>query len=228
MRSRASLSASSARRSQAAAAASSSAGVTRRPMAAEIDAVEFPGQLDQRALAARRHVGDDRAHRLLDVRRRLALGVEKRGNCAAKSAERASRRIGIARCPAGISPGFTGQWPAPEARQPCLDASTGRRPGRHRAWAGRPSVPGRAEIGQLAFEALDLEPQRRAAGEDQRDGAGGRSVSSNSTASRFSTGSLATGRAIAALAGRHPLEAQRGAAAAELRRDLWPPPSRTG
>ena len=50
----------------------------------EIDAVEFPGELDQRAVAVAAHVGDDGAHRLLDVRGRLALGGEKRGKARGK------------------------------------------------------------------------------------------------------------------------------------------------
>src|SRR3954467_7844486 len=33
-------------------------------------------------------------------------------------------------------------------------------------------VPGRPEVGELAFKALDLQPERRAAGENQRHGAG--------------------------------------------------------
>src|SRR5439155_27214842 len=41
------------------------------------DAVEFLGQLDEGAVAARGDVGDDRAHRLLDVFGYLALGGEK-------------------------------------------------------------------------------------------------------------------------------------------------------
>ena len=45
---------------------------------AEIDAVEFLGQRDQRGIAARRNVGDDGAHHLLDVGRGLALRIEER------------------------------------------------------------------------------------------------------------------------------------------------------
>src|SRR5207244_4945548 len=40
-------------------------------------AVEFLGKLDQRAVAARGDIRDDRAHSLLDIGRALALGGEK-------------------------------------------------------------------------------------------------------------------------------------------------------
>ena len=77
MRSRASLSAASASRL---------AGLRRRidlgrghPQAdlGEIDAVELGGQFDQRAVAARLHVGDDAAHGRFHVLRRLALHAEE-------------------------------------------------------------------------------------------------------------------------------------------------------
>ena len=77
MRSRASVSASSARRSQAAAAVVDLVGRHAQAAGVEIDAVELAGQLDERAVAARAHVGNDGAHRLLDVGRGLALGGEE-------------------------------------------------------------------------------------------------------------------------------------------------------
>ena len=45
--------------------------------AVEVDAIEFLRVVLERAVALRRNRGDDRPHGLLDVRRRLALGVEE-------------------------------------------------------------------------------------------------------------------------------------------------------
>ena len=77
MRSRASLSASSAAAVAGAVGRVDLGGGDPQADRVEIDAVEFPGQLDQRVVAARAHVGDDGAHRLLDVLRGLALGGEE-------------------------------------------------------------------------------------------------------------------------------------------------------
>jgi hypothetical protein len=43
----------------------------------EIDAIKLCGELEQRGIAARRHVGNDTANRLLDVLRRLTLDRKK-------------------------------------------------------------------------------------------------------------------------------------------------------
>ena len=43
----------------------------------KIDTVKFGSQFEQRLVAARGHVGDDAAHDLLHVLRRLAFGREK-------------------------------------------------------------------------------------------------------------------------------------------------------
>src|SRR5262249_15194454 len=77
--------------------------------------------------------------------------------------------------------------------------------------------PDRAEVGQLDLQALDLEPQRRTTRERER----------HRTARGARLGKLdrqkvkdlvPTGRVhVFALAGEHPLEAQRAAAAAQLR-----------
>src|SRR5215218_6206008 len=40
----------------------------------EIDAVEFPGELEECRIAPRRHIGDDRAYRLFNVSGGLPLG----------------------------------------------------------------------------------------------------------------------------------------------------------
>src|SRR6185503_2947447 len=45
----------------------------------EIDAIVFLRQFDQGAVAARRHVGNDRAHACFDVGGRLALDIEQGG-----------------------------------------------------------------------------------------------------------------------------------------------------
>ena len=52
----------------------------------QIDAVEFPGEFDERRIPAGRNVGDDRAHHLLDVGRSLALGGEESGKALAEIA----------------------------------------------------------------------------------------------------------------------------------------------
>src|SRR6185312_13169663 len=93
------------------------------------------------------------------VSRLVARNAAKR---AVKSADRLSRRIGITRCPAGTSPGCPGQWPARAGPSTlfghpdgfAIDDVAGAAIG----------GPGRAEIGQLSLQALDLEPERRAAG----------------------------------------------------------------
>src|SRR5262249_26578206 len=50
----------------------------------EIDTVEFSAELDQRGVAARDHVGDDRLDGVLDVLRGLALGGEEGGKSEGK------------------------------------------------------------------------------------------------------------------------------------------------
>ena len=50
----------------------------------QVDAVEFARIVDQGGIAAARHVGDDRADRGFDVRRGLALHVEKRAKPVGK------------------------------------------------------------------------------------------------------------------------------------------------
>src|SRR6185369_14262962 len=107
------------------------------------------------------------------------LVARKAAKRAAKSADRLSRRIGIARCPAGRSPGFTGQWPAPEGASTLFgwldDFAV--QVARHVAvdLVGRTAFgdPGRAEIGQFGLKALDLQPERGPAGERQGHHAGG-------------------------------------------------------
>ena len=48
-----------------------------QPDALKIDTVEPAGKLDQRAIAARHHIRDDRAHRIFHIGRGLPLGGEK-------------------------------------------------------------------------------------------------------------------------------------------------------
>ena len=112
----------------------------------------------------------------------------------------------MARCPAGTSPGFTGQWPAAGRRvnpvwTPGRFAGDLAVDGMGRAAFGD---PGRAEIGQFGLQALDLEPQRRAAGERQGHDAGRLSVASNDDRQQVQDLILLGRRAIAALAGRAP------------------------
>ena len=56
----------------------------------EVDPIEFLGQLDQRLITARGHVGDDRAHGRFNIGRSLALGVEEGAKALGKI-----RRAGI-------------------------------------------------------------------------------------------------------------------------------------
>ena len=109
MRSRASLSASSASALHYAAAASISAAPTRKAHFAEIDMVEFRRKLDERRVAARAHVGNDAAHRLLDVLRRLAFRRQKGGKTRGKIgtfAVQTQRHVRSCRARRGL----TGQW----------------------------------------------------------------------------------------------------------------------
>ena len=62
----------------------------------EIDAVEFAGQLDERAVAARAHVGNDGAHRRSTSAAASRLAARNARKRAGKSAALASRRIGMA------------------------------------------------------------------------------------------------------------------------------------
>jgi hypothetical protein len=75
---------------------------------AQIDAVEFPAQLDQRAVAVRPDVGNDGADRLLNVFRDLTLCGEESGKARGKvrgSAVEAYRHCALS---ARDKPGFTG------------------------------------------------------------------------------------------------------------------------
>ena len=88
----------------------------------EIDAVELPAELDQRAVAVLAHIGDDGAHRLIDVGGRLALGGEKSGKARGKvrgSAVEAYRHRALS---GREKPGSPVNGPRRKARQPCLDA----------------------------------------------------------------------------------------------------------
>ena len=86
MRSRASLSASSASPWQAFSAASISAAVTRKPILARSIRSNLAVNSKRALVATRRNVGDDAAHGLLDVLRRLALDREKAAKTLGKSA----------------------------------------------------------------------------------------------------------------------------------------------
>src|SRR5215470_13909103 len=169
MRSRASLSASSAGRLQLFAAAAISAGGTAMPILSRSTRSNFfensvraaSPLATMSAIMARTACSTS-----CDASRLVARKARKRSG---KSAERVSRRSGM-----------TGQWRAGGS------ASTLPAPGvvrldqtrlsvavlAHRWHILRmlgpdPAIPDRAEIGQLAFEAFDLESHRRVAGKRQ-------------------------------------------------------------
>src|SRR5262245_21291915 len=168
MRSWASFSAARASPSQEARAASISATVTFRPVTAGSNRSNFrvrsirawsPRAMTSAITPRTTCSTSTDASRLLP---RKAL------NRTAKSAARLSRRIGKGPPPAlPRRAGFPGNDVAGDAK------ST---PRRHivRMIGTGDRVPGRPEIGQLAFEALDLEAELAAAGEDQGHGAGRR------------------------------------------------------
>ena len=67
------------------------------------EAIEASRVVVQRLVAARRHVGDDRSNRHLDVRRRLAFGVEEGAESFSKiggACVETDGHVYLARCPA--------------------------------------------------------------------------------------------------------------------------------
>src|SRR5947199_10877647 len=78
-----------------------------------------------------------------------------------KSAARLSRRIGMG----------TLYHPSRFARHPPVSENVSSGLIDH-VLGARLGIPGRSKVGELAFEALDFEPQRGAAGENQCHGAG--------------------------------------------------------
>src|SRR5262249_24524956 len=75
--------------------------------------------------------------------------------------------------------------------------------------------PGRAEIGQFAFQTLDLEPQRPAAGEEQGHHATRRRGLGELDRQQVEHRLLVDRAHVAALAGHHAVEAQGRTAAAK-------------
>src|SRR5262249_44901735 len=75
----------------------------------------------------------------------------------------------------------------------------------------------RPEVGKLAFEALDLEPQGRPAREGERHHPAGGIVLGEFDGQQVEDGILASRIHVPALAGQYPLEPQCRAAAAQLR-----------
>ena len=84
MRSRAKLSASMRPAIAGRGGAVDLVGGDAQPRLVQVEPVEFPGQFDQRPVAARAHIGDDAAHRVFDVVRGLALGGEQLGKARGK------------------------------------------------------------------------------------------------------------------------------------------------
>ena len=184
------------------------------------------------ARSPRAHVGDDGAHRLLDV-----LGQPRAWWRETRQSARENRRIGCRGGSAsravrpGSAPVSPVNGPRRMARQPCLDASRLSPSRTTSVWAGQHSVPQAGpEIGQFGLQAFDLEPKRRAAREDQGDDAGGLIGCLEARPPAGSEPrSFSTGVQLRHLQARHPLEPQRrrGAGGIAARR-RWPPPSRNG
>src|SRR5262249_58832316 len=80
----------------------------------------------------------------------------------------------------------------------------------------RASIPARAEIGELAFEAFDLQPQGSAAGEEQRHLAAGRRRLRELDGAPVEHLVLLRPLHVAALAGEDAVKAERRAAALEM------------
>ena len=143
----------------------------------EREPVEFAGGFDQRGIAARDDVVDDRTGGALDIRRDLALGGEELTELLVE--------IGAGVVEANGHPGLLGiggQGPllngaAAYGRQPlyrlALAEATGRpesrdgrgRSGLQRGRRGAEII--RAEVGQFAFQAFQVQPQHAAVAEQQ-------------------------------------------------------------
>ena len=228
MRSRASVSASSARRSQAAVA-----GVELGRGDAQADlARDRRGRISGSARPAPR---SPRARtsammartRLLDVVRGLALGGEQRGKARGEIgglAVEADRHRAVR---PGPIPGPRVNGARPRARQPCCDGSgifavQGHGPGRLRRPRPARDRPVRPP-GIRPRAAAPRRPRRSAVTTPP-----GASVSENATASRFSTSLL-----LGASTLRHLQDSTRSNRSAERQRRnsgcrRWPPPSRSG
>ena len=204
-----------------------------QPDLVQIDAVEFPGKLDQRAVAVLAHVGDDGAHRLIDVLGHLALGGEKRGKARGKvrgSAVEAYRHRALS---GREQPRFHRSMARAGRRVNPVWMPATASPSRHRTStyvAGQHSVPQDGpEIGQFGLEALDLEPKRSAAREHQGDDAGG--LVGCLEENREQVQNLVLLHAACNCGTCRPTPARTaaprggGGIAARCR---WPPPSRTG
>ena len=159
----------------------------------QIDAVEFPAELDQRAVAVAAHIGDDGAHRLLDVLGNLALGGEESGKARGKvrgSAVEAYRHRALSgRDEVPVSPV---NGPRRKARQPCLACLRWfRRPAildTSIAWAGQHSVTQAGPRSASSASRHSTSSRSAAPPENVRvTTPAGWSVSSNETASRFRT-----------------------------------------
>ena len=170
------------RASQAFTAASISAAVTRRPAGVEVSRSNFARRLDQGGIAARGDVVDDGARGGLDIGRNLALGgeegreslveigaaaVETNGHWLASLAGGAvwltgpllNGAAGKRRQPLAVAP-----WKSPCTAGPepvgRIQATSPLR--LDRPVAGPEIV--RPEVGQLAFQTFDVEPERAALG----------------------------------------------------------------
>src|ERR1700693_5688594 len=204
MRSRANFSASSAARSQARAAATISAGSTRNPSVSRSTRSNFrlrsisaaSPRLATSAMIARTFAAPSSA-----VSRLTRRNAWKR---SAKSGALASRRIGIGH------PGAAPVNGAPSAAQSTPSRSRVERMVRT---SGR--RPRRTEVGELGFEALDVEPQRGIAGKHQGDEAGRRIGRGELDGEQVQYRVGIIRRNVPALDREHPVEPQGCAAAAE-------------
>src|SRR4029453_7523411 len=128
-------------------------GSPLEPASMRIEAGERARELDDGAITASSDIGNDRAYGRLDVGRCLAFGGEKSAETLGEirsAAGEADRHGPVLPDHRGR---IRGQWRGrDEASTPQLGGVVGV------DWA-RGRRPGRPQIGELGFEALDLEPQ---------------------------------------------------------------------
>ena len=167
-----------------------------------IEPVEFSREIDQGMVAAGDHVGDHATHHLLDVDGRFALAAEKgfepdseiRGAVIEADRQRDPHGAPAAR---GIMRGNDVAGKAKSTLRCHIVRMIGTADG----------GPGGPQIGKLAFQALDLEAQHAAAGEEEGHGAGWRRGLVEFDGKQIEDGVLGHRVNGAALAGEHAIEA---------------------
>src|SRR6266702_1085980 len=222
MRSRASLSASSVAASQAFTAASISAAVTRREAASSVSRSYFCVASSRAAsprFATSSTIARAAASTSADTSR---LAARKAANRWSKSALLRSRRTGIFRWSFGWSLGADRRHKAPcsmARRPPAVNPWPGRGRSKFRWYTASSLDPQprsqfvRPQIGQLAFQAFDVEADGAALGEQQQRAAAGLLVAAV-LGVKLDTDEVQNRRRrrnidVARLAGEHAVETER-------------------